>query len=74
VCGGLAADTLAAPILIGLGISELSVPPPVIPRLKAAIRRLNGEACRTLARAALDLETPEAVRALVKANFVEEDR
>ncbi|GAA0574653.1 phosphoenolpyruvate--protein phosphotransferase [Rhizomicrobium electricum] len=74
VCGGLAADLVAAPILIGLGISELSVPPPVVPRLKAAIRRLNSDACRTAARAALELETPEAVRALVKANFVEEDR
>lgn len=74
VCGGLAADPLAAPILIGLGISELSVPPPVIPRLKASIRRLNSEACRTAARAALELETPEAVRAFVKANFAAEDR
>lgn len=74
VCGGLAADPLAAPILIGLGISELSVPPPVIPRLKAFIRGLNSEACRTAARAALELETPEAVRAFVKANFAAEDR
>jgi phosphoenolpyruvate-protein kinase (PTS system EI component) len=74
VCGGLAADPLAAPLLIGLGISELSVPPPVIPRLKAAVRRLGSEACRTLARTALELETPEAVRALVKANLVEGDR
>jgi Phosphotransferase System HPr (HPr) Family len=74
VCGGLAADPLAAPILIGLGISELSVPPPVIPRLKASIRRLNSAACRTAARAALELETPEAVRAFVKANFAAEDR
>lgn len=69
VCGSLAADPLAAPILIGLGISELSVPPPVIPRLKAAIRRLSIDACRTAARAALALDSPEAVRAFVKANF-----
>jgi phosphocarrier protein FPr/phosphocarrier protein len=69
VCGGLAADPSAAPLLIGLGISELSVPPPVIPRLKAAIRKLDSEDCRTKARAALDLETPADVRAFVKANF-----
>jgi phosphoenolpyruvate-protein kinase (PTS system EI component) len=69
VCGGLAADPSAAPILIGLGISELSVPPPVIPRLKAVIRELNSDDCRTKARAALDLETPADVRAFVKANF-----
>jgi phosphocarrier protein FPr/phosphocarrier protein len=69
VCGGLAADPLAAPILIGLGISELSVPAPVIPRLKAQIRRLTIEACRSAARAALDLESASAVRALVKTKF-----
>jgi phosphoenolpyruvate-protein kinase (PTS system EI component) len=69
VCGGLAADPVAVPVLVGLGIGELSVPPPVIPHLKAAIRRLSVDACRTVARRALALETPAAVRALVKANF-----
>lgn len=73
VCGSLAADPIAAPLLIGLGISELSVPPPVIPRLKATIRRLSLDACRAIAREALMLETPAAVRALVKANFGGED-
>lgn len=74
VCGSLAADPLAAPILIGLGVSELSVPPPVVPRLKAAIRQLTVAACRTAAEHALTLETPAAVRAFVKANFSGEDR
>jgi multiphosphoryl transfer protein len=69
VCGGLAADPSAAPLLIGLGISELSVPPPVIPRLKAVIRKLNSEDCRTKACAVLNFETPADVRAFVKANF-----
>lgn len=69
VCGGLAADPLAAPILIGLGVTELSVPAPVIPRLKAQIRRLTLDACRAIAQAALDLECAADVRALVKAQF-----
>jgi phosphocarrier protein FPr/phosphocarrier protein len=73
VCGSLAADPLAAPLLIGLGVGELSVPPPVIPRLKAAIRRLTVETCRAAAAQALTLETPAAVRAFVKANFSGED-
>jgi len=73
VCGGLAADLAAAPILIGLGISELSVPAPVIPRLKAAIRVLTFESCRAAAQEALALESPAAVRALVKARFGDEE-
>src|SRR5262249_59902030 len=35
VCGGLASDPLAAPLLVGLGVDELSAVPPGIPRLKA---------------------------------------
>jgi phosphocarrier protein FPr/phosphocarrier protein len=69
VCGSLAADPLAAPILIGLGITELSVPAPAIPRLKAQVRKLSLNSCRKAAQAVLDLETPEAVRAFVKANL-----
>jgi phosphocarrier protein FPr/phosphocarrier protein len=64
VCGGLAADPLAAPILIGLGIKELSLPAPAIPRLKAQIRGLRSEPCRALARAALACESAAEVRAL----------
>ena len=68
VCGGLAADPLAAPILLGLGIKELSVPAPAIPHLKAAIRNLRIGNCRALAREALNQESAVAVRALVRRN------
>ena len=64
VCGGLASDPTAAPILIGLGVHELSVVPSVIPQLKALISGISLDACRELARQALELETAEAVRAL----------
>jgi phosphoenolpyruvate-protein phosphotransferase len=64
ICGGLAADPVAAPILIGLGIKELSAPAPAIPRLKAQIRSLQTEACRQMALAALACESAAAVRAL----------
>ena len=75
VCGSLAADPLAAPVLIGLGIRELSVPAPVIPRLKAQLRQLSLTTCRSLAQTALGLDTPEAVRAFVKTSMnLGEDR
>lgn len=65
VCGGLATDPAAVPILIGLGIRELSVPAPAIPRLKSIIRSLRLENCRTLAHDALEQNSAAAVRALV---------
>ena len=65
VCGGLAADPLGAPILVGLGVTELSAPPGAVPELKAQLRTLTLAACRALAERALDCEGPAEVRALV---------
>ena len=65
VCGGLASDPVAAPILIGLGITELSAVPALIPRLKALIATLTLDACQTLARRALEQKSAADVRALV---------
>jgi phosphocarrier protein FPr/phosphocarrier protein len=64
VCGGLASDPTAVPVLIGLGVHELSMVPSVIPQVKALIAGISLEACRELAREALELESAEAVRAL----------
>ena len=65
VCGGLASDPEAVPLLLGLGVTELSVVPGQIPRLKARVRSLTLEACRSLAARALQLTTAAEVRALV---------
>ena len=65
VCGGLASDPAAVPVLIGLGVGELSVVPTLTPQIKSLIRTLTLDACRSLARRALELDTAEAVRALV---------
>jgi phosphocarrier protein FPr/phosphocarrier protein len=64
VCGGLAADPSAVPVLLGLGVSELSVVPSLIPQLKAQIRALTLESCRATAARALVLESAAQVRAL----------
>jgi phosphocarrier protein FPr len=64
VCGGIASDQQAVPLLIGLGVSELSVSVPTIPSIKAQIRALDLAACRQLAERAIELETAADVRAL----------
>lgn len=65
VCGNLAADPQAVPILIGLGVDELSVAVPALPAVKAQIRTLDLERCRTLAHQALAAPDATDVRALV---------
>ncbi|GFE81652.1 phosphoenolpyruvate--protein phosphotransferase [Steroidobacter agaridevorans] len=64
VCGGLASEPAAVPILIGLGVRELSVVPTLVPQLKSLIRTVTVDACRSLAERALAMDTAEAVRAL----------
>ncbi|CAO3426489.1 phosphoenolpyruvate--protein phosphotransferase [Azospirillum endophyticum] len=65
VCGGSASDPMAAPLLIGLGVTELSATPAVIADLKAFIRTLRMEDCRRVAEAALATDSADEVRRLV---------
>jgi phosphocarrier protein FPr/phosphocarrier protein len=67
VCGGLASDLVAVPVLVGLGVTELSATAAAVPEVKALVRALNLPACQALARQALDQTSPEAVRDLCKA-------
>ena len=66
VCGGVAADHTAVPILLGLGVRELSVVPAAIPALKRQIGRLRIEECRELAKRCLSLGSANEVRSLVE--------
>jgi phosphoenolpyruvate-protein phosphotransferase len=65
VCGGIASDPYAVPLLIGLGVEELSVSLPLIPDVKAQIRNLRMDECREMANEALGAESADAVRAIV---------
>ena len=64
VCGELGADPQAVPILIGLGVDELSVSVPAIPTVKAQVRSLRLEEAKSLAQKALSCATAPEVRAL----------
>jgi phosphocarrier protein FPr len=65
VCGELASDVSAVPVLIGLGVGELSVAPPAVPRVKAAARRTGLDEARDLARRALGSTSAAGVRSLL---------
>jgi phosphocarrier protein FPr len=69
VCGGIAGDLQAVPILVGLGIDELSVSVPSVPAVKAEVRRRTLEECKALAQQALAQDTAADVRALVPLEF-----
>ncbi|MFD0360530.1 phosphoenolpyruvate--protein phosphotransferase [Nocardia sp. GCM10030253] len=62
VCGEAAADPVAAALLLGLGVHELSVAPPAIPLIKAAVRDLDLTECRRAADRALRCTSAAEVR------------
>jgi len=65
VCGGIGSDPQAVPILIGLGVKELSVSVSMLPTIKAQVRSLDLNRCQKLATQALGMETASEVRDLV---------
>jgi phosphocarrier protein FPr len=64
VCGELGSDAQAVPILIGMGVAELSVSVPAVAEVKSLIRTLNLSDCRQLAERALECALPAEVREL----------
>jgi len=66
VCGEAAGDEDAVPVLVGLGVRELSAPAPRIGAVKRIVRGLDTARARELAERALRLEDAAAVRRLVR--------
>ena len=66
VCGELAADPQAVPVLLGLAVDELSVAARSVAEVKALVRQADYSTARALAREALQQDSAEAVRALVE--------
>jgi phosphoenolpyruvate-protein kinase (PTS system EI component) len=64
VCGELAGDPLAAALLVGLGVTELSMAPPRIPDVKETLRAIDAAEAAAVARDAIAADDADAVRAL----------
>lgn len=62
VCGALAGDVCAVPVLVGLGVTELSVPPSAVATVKQVVRDLDAGAAAVVAERLLSLESAAAVR------------
>src|SRR5437588_10977606 len=63
VCGEMAGDPVLAPLLLGLGVDELSASPPLVPAVKFLIRRLKLTEAQELAQFALNSDSPAEILA-----------
>jgi phosphocarrier protein FPr len=69
VCGELAADPVAVPVLVGLGVDELSLTPNVIPNAKAVIRKLKHDRAVALVEKMLATDSAGSARSLAATFF-----
>lgn len=69
VCGAMAGDSQAVPLLIGLGVTELAVSAQAIGKIKAIVRTLDENFCAQAAQQAMALKNAKQVRAFVHKTF-----
>jgi len=78
ICGEMAADTLAVPLLVGIGLDSLSVSPSAIPSVKRTIRALNYEKAKQLAEECLnhtsEVEVTQTIEKFFKDNLIQRTR
>ncbi len=61
VCGEMASEATLTPLLLGLGVDELSAGAALVPRIKRAVQSLEMSVCRQLAEDALKMSVPSAI-------------
>jgi len=64
VCGEMAGDSVYAPLLLGLGVDDLSMTPPLIPAVKYLIRSMKLSDAKKLAEDALKMSSAKDIFAL----------
>jgi len=71
MCGEMAGDPLAIPLLVGMGIDELSVSPVVLPKIKEIVRGLDSDQCRHVAETVLNFTMEADIERYLK-QFMQE--
>ncbi|MFZ1983952.1 MAG: phosphoenolpyruvate--protein phosphotransferase [Desulfatitalea sp.] len=69
ICGEMASEAIYVPILLGLGLRELSTNPQAIPMIKSAIRLLNVEKTKAFVERLLQQTTTEQIERLVQKTY-----
>ena len=75
VCGEMAGDIALTPLLLGLGVDELSVGAAIVPRIKRAVQALDSTACQRLVEDIADSDSAAAIlekcEAVARAHYAE---
>jgi phosphotransferase system enzyme I (PtsI) len=71
VCGEMAGDPVFAPLLVGLGVDELSMAPALLPAVKYLIRAMKMSDAKQLATDALGMSDPKEIYAMAEAFYTQ---
>ena len=74
ICGELGGESRYLPLLLGLGLDELSMSSPRIPAVKSQLRQLDSDACRALAEAACECRSAQEIETLLNQFTPEKDQ
>jgi phosphotransferase system enzyme I (PtsI) len=66
VCGQMSGSVMYTPLLVGLGLRQLSVPASAIPEVKQLCRSVSAEECRAVARRVLEMDSAQQVKAFLR--------
>ncbi|MFM8577292.1 MAG: phosphoenolpyruvate--protein phosphotransferase [Planctomycetaceae bacterium] len=66
VCGQMSGSVMYTPLLVGLGLRQLSVPASAIPEVKQLCRSVSAEECRVVARRVLEMDSAQQVKAFLR--------
>ncbi len=69
ICGELGSTPLVVPVLVGLGVDELSVTGNMLPEMTARIQSLDYEQCKSVASRVLELQTEEEIKAFLRQDL-----
>ena len=69
VCGEMAGDPVYVPLLLGLGVDELSMTPVLLPAVKYLVRAIKMAEAKKLAREALEMDDPKKIHAAFDAFY-----
>lgn len=73
LCGEMASNPLALPLIIGAGIREVSVSPKQVPTVKKALGKFTIDECEALATEAAAMNNPESVLCLMREAFADKE-
>jgi phosphoenolpyruvate-protein phosphotransferase (PTS system enzyme I) len=70
MCGQMCGNPLYTMLLLGLGLTSLSITPAAIPEIKQVCRRVDMAACQRVAKRALELESAPHVKTYLKEELM----